>query len=276
MPLASTRTMASSGSSSSGSGLRRPGLRPGAWKVTARTRRGSGAGRAGSARIAPPTEGEDRRCAPDKSKPVLITGCSTGNRPGDRREARRRTDGTSTRPRGGPTAIEDLEQGSAAKTLALDVTDEKSMSSAVEQIEEDGRPHRGAGQQRRLQPERRGGDDPDGQRRRQFETNVFGLVRMCQLVLPGHARRPAEGRIVNISSMGGSSSSRGGPLPRDQHSVEAISDALRLEVEGFGVHVVIIEPGLIATEFGETAAGSMNEVDGAPAPTRSSTRTSGR
>jgi NAD(P)-dependent dehydrogenase (short-subunit alcohol dehydrogenase family) len=89
--------------------------------------------------------------------------------------------------------------------------------------------------------------------RRQFETNVFGLVRMCQLVLPG-MRAQGWGRIVNVSSMGGRLTFPGGGLYHgSKHAVEAISDALRYEVAGFGVHVVVVEPGIIRTRFGETA-----------------------
>jgi short-subunit dehydrogenase len=98
--------------------------------------------------------------------------------------------------------------------------------------------------------------------RRQFETNVFGLMRMCQLVLPG-MRRAGSGRIVNMSSMGGKLTFPGGGVYHaTKHAVEALSDALRFEVKGFGVDVVIIEPGLIITDFGETAAGSMSELHG--------------
>src|SRR5829696_5785643 len=71
--------------------------------------------------------------------------------------------------------------------------------------------------------------------RRQFETNVFGLVRMTQLALPG-MRRQGWGRIVNLSSMGGRFTFPGGGFYHaTKHAVEAISDALRFEVRGFGV-----------------------------------------
>ena len=93
--------------------------------------------------------------------------------------------------------------------------------------------------------------------RRQFETNVFGLVRMCQLVLPG-MRRQGAGRIVNVCSMGGKLVfPGGGAYHATKYAVEAISDALRFEVTGFGIDVVLVEPGLIRTEFGATAAGGV-------------------
>ena len=103
---------------------------------------------------------------------------------------------------------------------------------------------------------------PLEQVRRQFETNVFGLIRMCQLVLPG-MRGQQWGRIVNVSSMGGRLTFPGGGVYHaTKYAVEAISDALRFEVRGFGVEVIVIEPGLIVTNFGETAAGSVGTTDG--------------
>jgi NAD(P)-dependent dehydrogenase (short-subunit alcohol dehydrogenase family) len=95
--------------------------------------------------------------------------------------------------------------------------------------------------------------------RRQLETNVYGLVRMCQLVLPG-MREQGWGRIVNLSSMGGRMTfPGGGAYHASKYAVEALSDALRFEVDGFGVKVVLIEPGLIKTRFGDTAVNSIHE-----------------
>jgi NAD(P)-dependent dehydrogenase (short-subunit alcohol dehydrogenase family) len=98
--------------------------------------------------------------------------------------------------------------------------------------------------------------------RRQFETNVFGLLRMCQLVLPG-MRRQGHGRIVNVSSMGGKLTFPGGGVYHaTKHAVEALSDAMRFEVRGFGVDVVVIEPGLIRTSFADTTVASVPQEDG--------------
>ena len=73
-------------------------------------------------------------------------------------------------------------------------------------------------------------------------------------------RAANSGRIVNISSMGGRLTfPYGGYYHASKHAVEAISDALRVEVAPFGVQVVIVEPGLITTRFGETATGTMTE-----------------
>jgi short-subunit dehydrogenase len=102
---------------------------------------------------------------------------------------------------------------------------------------------------------------PIDQVRRQFETNVFGLIRMCQLVLPG-MRQQRWGKIVNIGSMGGRLTFPGGGLYHaTKYAVEAISDALRFEVRGFGVDVILVEPGLIVTKFGEVAAQTTSVAD---------------
>lgn len=98
--------------------------------------------------------------------------------------------------------------------------------------------------------------------RRQFETNVFGLLRMCQVALPT-MRQQGHGRIVNISSMGGRLVfPGGGAYHATKYAVEALSDALRFEVAGFGVDVVIVEPGLITTSFDSAAVASMEGNDG--------------
>lgn len=198
--------------------------------------------------------------SPTPSKAVLITGCSTGI---GRATAERLA-------RGGHTVyasarrLESIEDLAAAgcRTLALDVTSEESMSAAVAAVEE------GAGAVGALVNNagysQSGAVEtiPMDSLRTQFETNVFGLVRMCQLVLPG-MRRQGAGRIVNVSSMGGKLTfPGGGAYHATKYAVEALSDALRFEVGGFGVHVSVIEPGLIRTQFAETAVGSVSHEDG--------------
>ena len=189
---------------------------------------------------------------PDVSKAVLITGCSTGI---GRATAERLAAGgwkvyaTARRLE----SIADLA-AKGCDTLALDVTDEASMEAAVKHVADAegavGVLINNAGYSQSGAVE----TVPMDEVRRQFETNVFGLVRMCQLVLPG-MRRQRWGRIVNLSSMGGRLVFPGGGLYHGtKYAVEAISDALRFEVRDFGVDVILIEPGLIKSEFGETAA----------------------
>jgi NAD(P)-dependent dehydrogenase (short-subunit alcohol dehydrogenase family) len=191
------------------------------------------------------------------SRAVLITGCSSGIGWATAERLARRGWAVYATARN-VEAITPLEE-SGCRLLPLDVTDEDSMRDAVEEVEKIegavGVLINNAGYSQSGAVE----EVPMEKVRRQFETNVFGLVRMCQLVLPG-MRGQGRGRIVNLSSMGGRLTFPGGGFYHaSKHAVEAISDALRFEVRGFGVDVVIVEPGLIRTGFAQTAVGSMGE-----------------
>jgi NAD(P)-dependent dehydrogenase (short-subunit alcohol dehydrogenase family) len=190
------------------------------------------------------------------SRAVLITGCSSGI--GHATAERLLADGwtvyaTARRPE----SIADLA-AKGAKTLALDVTDEESMNAAVGAVTDaegavgvliNNAGYSQSGAVETVPPE---------QVRRQFETNVFGVIRMSQLALPG-MREQSWGKIVNIGSMGGKLTFPGGGIYHaTKYALEAISDSLRFEVRGFGVDVILIEPGLIVTRFGDTAAGSVS------------------
>jgi short-subunit dehydrogenase len=193
--------------------------------------------------------------APKRSEAVLITGCSTGiGRATAEHLARQGHTVYATARR--LDSIRDLE-AHGCRLLELDVTDEDSMAAAVKAVEDAegavGVLVNNAGYSQSGAVE----SVPMDAVRRQFETNVFGLVRMTQLVLP-RMRRQRWGRIVNLSSMGGKVVFPGGGFYHGtKFAVEAISDALRYEVKGFGVDVTIIEPGLIKTEFGTAAVGSL-------------------
>jgi NADP-dependent 3-hydroxy acid dehydrogenase YdfG len=194
----------------------------------------------------------------DISKAVLITGCSSGI---GRATAVRLAKGGWTVYASGrrPESIADLAQA-GCRTLQLDVTDEESMRAAVAEIEGE---HGAVGVLVNNAGYSQSGPieqvDLDLVRR-QFETNVFGLVSLTQMVLDG-MRAQRWGKIVNISSMGGRLTFPGGGYYHaTKHAVEAISDALRFEVRGFGVDVILIEPGLIVTDFAQAAVASMNGV----------------
>jgi NAD(P)-dependent dehydrogenase (short-subunit alcohol dehydrogenase family) len=192
------------------------------------------------------------------SKAVLITGCSSGI--GKATAQQLANDGwkvyaTARRP-------ETLADLTGCETLALDVTEEQSMTAAVDAVTEAegavGVLINNAGYSQSGAVE----SVPIEEVRRQFETNVFGLLRMCQLTLPG-MRAQHWGRIVNLGSMGGRLTFPGGGIYHaTKYALEAISDALRYEVSGFGVKVILVEPGLIVTNFGETASASVGADDG--------------
>jgi NAD(P)-dependent dehydrogenase (short-subunit alcohol dehydrogenase family) len=158
--------------------------------------------------------------------------------------------------------VESLSGLDGCRTLALDVTDEASMQAAVDTVLAEhgavGVLINNAGYSQSGAVE----SVPMDEVRRQFETNVFGLTRMCQLVLPG-MREQRWGKIVNISSMGANFVFPGGGFYHaTKYAVDALSDALRFEVRGFGVDVIIVQPGLIKTEFGNAAVGGVPAGDG--------------
>jgi NAD(P)-dependent dehydrogenase (short-subunit alcohol dehydrogenase family) len=85
--------------------------------------------------------------------------------------------------------------------------------------------------------------------RHQFETNVFGLVRLTQLVLPT-MRKAGGGRIINVGSVGGTFTAPGsGAYHASKWALESLNDALRYEVQGFGIDVVLIQPTGVYTAF---------------------------
>jgi NAD(P)-dependent dehydrogenase (short-subunit alcohol dehydrogenase family) len=198
------------------------------------------------------------------SQAVLITGCSSGigRATAERLSARGFTVYATARR---VEAIADLE-ARGCRVLALDVTDEDSMQAAVGTVcEEEGAVgalvnNAGYSQSGAVE------EVPIADVRRQFETNVFGAVRMCQLVLPG-MRAQRHGRIVNVSSMGANFTFPGGGFYHaTKYAVEAISDALRFEVKHFGVDVVLVQPGIIKTGFAGAATDAIHSATAAEGP----------
>ena len=143
--------------------------------------------------------------------------------------------------------------------LKMDVTDEASMQSAVQTlldaeghidvlINNAGYGYFGAVENVSMEDAKR-----------QLEVNVFGLARLCQLVLPT-MRQQGKGRIINTSSVAGKSVLYyGGWYHVSKYSVEALSDAMRMELKPFGIDVVMIEPGAIQTAWGTIAADHLAE-----------------
>jgi NAD(P)-dependent dehydrogenase (short-subunit alcohol dehydrogenase family) len=197
------------------------------------------------------------------SGPVLITGCSSGigRAAALSLHATGRTVYATARR---TSAISDLADR-GLRTLALDVTDEESMTRAVAAIGEEaggvGVLVNNAGYGLYGPVEQL----PMAEIRRQFDTNFFGLVRLTQLVLPAMRRR-GGGRILNVSSMGGRATLPGGAFYHaSKYAVEALSDALRMEVAQFGIDVVLIEPGPVKTPWNDVAASSLSAAARPPA-----------
>lgn len=145
------------------------------------------------------------------------------------------------------------------QTLRMDVTNEASMQQSVETvIQAEGRidmlvNNAGYGFFGAIETV------PLEEARRQLEVNVFGLARLTQLVLP-HMRQQGSGRIINTSSIAGKMVFyMGGWYNVTKYSVEAFSDALRMEMKPYGIDVVMIEPGAIKTDWGIIAAKHLKE-----------------
>jgi NAD(P)-dependent dehydrogenase (short-subunit alcohol dehydrogenase family) len=203
---------------------------------------------------------------PGASKAILITGCSSGiGRATAVRLARAGRPVYATARR--LDSIRDLE-AVGCRILPLDVTDERSMREAVAAVEGThgavGVLVNNAGYSQSGAVE----EVPIDAVRKQFETNFFGALRLCQLVLPG-MRAQRWGRIVNMSSVGGRLAFPGGGVYHaTKHALEAVSDVLRWEVRPFGIDVIVIEPGLIRSDFGRTAAESVEAIGAPDSPYR--------
>ena len=195
----------------------------------------------------------DRREAP--SRVVLVTGCSSGIGAATAAHLVGRGWTVYATAR----RIETLARLAAmgCRVLALDVTSEESIRTAIATIESE---HGSVGVLVNNAGYSQSGaieSVPLERVRDQFETNVFGLARLIQLVLPG-MRRQRWGRIVNLSSMGGKLVFPGGGYYHaTKFAVEALSDALRFEVQGFNIEVIVVQPGLIRSGFSDAAVSAM-------------------
>jgi NAD(P)-dependent dehydrogenase (short-subunit alcohol dehydrogenase family) len=194
------------------------------------------------------------------AKIILITGASSGI--GEETVKRLMTAGytvyAGARRRDRMKSLADA----GARLLALDVTDDGSMTAAVETVmQEAGRidvliNNAGYGSYGALE------DVPPEEARRQFDVNIFGLARLIQLVLPA-MRAQRFGRIINISSIGGKF---GEPFGCWYHAtkfaVEGLSDSLRMELHPFGIDVVVIQPGATHSEWAKIAHDSLTRYSG--------------
>ena len=193
-------------------------------------------------------------------KVVLITGCSSGI---GRCLAERLTQlgyivvATARK-------VETLKDLPTALKLPLDVTEPNSINQAVvSTLEQLGRIDvliNNAGYTMQGAVE----EVSDEQTRQVFDVNVFGVLRMIRAVVP-HMRKQQSGRIINISSIAGKlATPANGTYSATKFALEALSDALRLEVEPFGIQVVVIEPGAIKTHFDATAQAHAKQILGNP------------
>ena len=135
--------------------------------------------------------------------------------------------------------------------IALDVTDEGSIAAALARIAEDGRPLFGLVNNAGISVTGPVEEIEMNEWRRQFETNVFGVVAMSRAVMP-QMRAAGRGRIVNIGSVAGRLASPFmGAYSASKHALEGLTDAMRREFALHGVKVSLIRPGFVNTPFGE-------------------------
>jgi NAD(P)-dependent dehydrogenase (short-subunit alcohol dehydrogenase family) len=181
------------------------------------------------------------------SRAVLITGCSSGI--GQATALALAQAGfpvwATARKAGGLAAL----RLAGCRVLELDVTDEQSAAAAVRQVEAE---HGAVGVLINNAGHGGGGlveEVPLGIVRETFETNVFAVIRMCQLVLPG-MRAQRSGLIVNIGSAAGLVTPPAGcPYAMTKYALESLCDALRPEVAPFGIRVTLVQPGAVRTRF---------------------------
>ena len=200
---------------------------------------------------------------PDTKTPppraTLVTGCSTGiGRAAALRLASANWPVYASARR--IDSIADLADH-GCQLLELDVTNDRARRSAIERIERDHGAvgaivnNAGFGQQGPLE------ETPLDAIRAQFETNLFGAIGLTQLALPG-MRRAGSGRIVHVSSMGGRITFPGGAAYHaSKYALEAMNDVLRFEVAGFGIQVVILEPGATTSDFGRASTRSLDALE---------------
>lgn len=183
------------------------------------------------------------------SQVVLITGCSSGIG----RDLARRLALAGYRVVATARNVETIADLPAALKLPLDVTQPASIQKAVAgTLEQFGRIDvlvNNAGYSVFGAAE----EVSDAQLQGMFDVNVFGLMRLTRAVAP-ILRAQKAGRIINISSLVGKLvTPANGAYAASKFAVEALSDALRLELEPFGIQVVLVEPGAIRTHFAGSA-----------------------
>jgi len=194
---------------------------------------------------------------------VLITGCSSGIGCETAEEFLDNGWTVYATSRDTDDIAELGEQG--CETASLDVTVQEDIDRVIERIDEEtGRVdclvnNAGYGQYGPLE------DISVEQLHAQFDVNVYGPHRLTRAVLP-LMRNQEDGTIVNVSSVAGRlSMPGGGAYTASKHALEAMSDALRAEVEDFGVEVVLIEPGLVDTGFNDRLEDELDDLPRTPA-----------
>jgi NAD(P)-dependent dehydrogenase (short-subunit alcohol dehydrogenase family) len=193
-------------------------------------------------------------------KTILITGASAGMG----KETARKLLGQGHRVYATARRLEPMQDLAAlgATTLRMDVTVPEQVAEVVEAIiREEGRidvlwNNAGYGLYGAVE------DVPLEAARQQFEVNLFGLASVTNQVIP-HMRKAGGGTIINTSSMGGKIyMPMGAWYHASKHALEGWSDSLRLDLKPFNIQVVVLEPGVIVTEWGGIMMENMKKYSG--------------
>ena len=204
------------------------------------------------------------------AKIVLITGCSSGigRALAELLVAKRHIVWATARREDSVSELETWAKsfGESAVVRRLDVVDATNIRAVVDELKEvHGRidclvNNAGFGQFGAVE------EITPQQWRRQFETNVFGVVELCRAVLPT-MREQRSGRIVNVSSLAAHATlPLMGAYAASKHALDAVSSSLRMEVAPFGIDVVLIEPGPVTTQFRDNVAANLGGDKAASGP----------
>jgi NAD(P)-dependent dehydrogenase (short-subunit alcohol dehydrogenase family) len=198
---------------------------------------------------------------------ILVTGCSSGIGRATALDAAGRGHRVFATARN-RNDLAELERRENLETLALDVTDAGAVRAAVDAaLARAGRldalvNNAGYGQYGAVE------EVTLDEWRAQFEVNLFGAIAAIQAVLPT-MRRQRSGTIVNVSSVSGRVSIPfAAPYSASKYALEAVSDALRIELAAFGIRVVLVEPGPIETQFTDRARAMVGPLIARPGPYR--------
>jgi NAD(P)-dependent dehydrogenase (short-subunit alcohol dehydrogenase family) len=183
---------------------------------------------------------------------LLVTGSSSGIGRAVALEAARRGHRVFASARN-PEDVAGLEIPGRLTPLRLDVTDPASVAEAVAKVLREGKRIDALVNSAGFAQYGAAEDVSAELWRRQFDVNFFGTLEAIRAVLPA-MREARRGTIVNLSSVGGKIAIPfAAPYCATKHAIEALSDALRVEVAPFGIRVVLVEPGPITTRFTDTA-----------------------
>ena len=194
---------------------------------------------------------------------VLVTGCSTGIG----RATARRFHAAGWEVYATSREVGDVRelQGRGCHVAELDVTDAEDIEAVIEQIHAE-RGHldclvnnAGYGQFGPIE------DVPDAKVHEQFKVNTFGPLRLIRAVLPRMRERGA-GTIVNVTAgVGGLTVPGLGVYTASKFALESATDALRQEVSRYGVNAIVVEPGIVATDFYDRAVEELGTFEHSPA-----------